>query len=88
MRASEDDGEVNLRWTASTDTGGSGLAGYEIWRSTTGTADSFTKIATATNITYSDKVAKGQYWYYAIATDKAGNRSNPSNTVSIKADDD
>jgi hypothetical protein len=35
--------KITLKWTASTDAGGSGLAGYEIWRSTTGVGGSLTR---------------------------------------------
>jgi Fibronectin type III domain len=78
--------KVTLTWTASTDAGGSGLAGYEIWRSTTGAAGSFTKVATTTSTSYTNSglVSGRTYWYYAVAYDGANNVSTPSNTVSAK----
>ena len=80
--------KVTLSWSASTDSGGSGLAGYEIWRSTTGTAGSFAKIATtSTTTTYTNSgLTQGtRYWYYVVAFDNAGNKSNASNTASATA---
>ena len=79
--------KIKLAWTASSDTGGSGLAGYEIWRSSAGTGGPFTKIATTTGTSYTNSgLSKGAtYWYYVVAYDNAGNRSTPSTTVSAKA---
>jgi fibronectin type 3 domain-containing protein len=89
LTASPGKKKVALRWGASTDQGGSGLVGYEIWRSTTGTAGTFVKIATAgaTTTTYNDTgLLIGQtYWYYVVAIDGAGNKSTSSNTASATA---
>lgn len=75
---------ISLSWAASNDSGGSGLAGYEVWRSTTGAAGSFTQIATTASTSYTNSgLIRGKtYWYYVVAYDNAGNRSNPSNTTS------
>ena len=77
---------VSLSWKASSDTGGSGLAGYEIWRSTniTGT---YAKINTTAGTTYADNgLRRGvTYWYRTVAYDVAGNRSSSSNTASARA---
>jgi predicted phage tail protein len=79
--------KISLKWTASTDAGGSGLAGYEIWRSATGVGGSFAKIATTSSTSYTNSnLVSGQtYWYYVIAYDGANNVSTPSNTASSKA---
>jgi hypothetical protein len=79
--------KATLRWTASTDAGGSGLAGYEVWRSTTGAGGSFTKVAAtgSTSYTNSGLVSGQTYWYYVVAYDGANNISTPSNTASAKA---
>ncbi len=78
---------IGLTWTASTDTGGSGLAGYEVWRSTSGAAGSFVKRATTASTTYTDAgLKRGKtYWYHVVAYDGAGNRSGPSSTASATA---
>jgi fibronectin type 3 domain-containing protein len=75
--------KVILSWTASTDTGGSGLAGYEVWRATSA-AGPFTLIAQRTTTGYQDTsvTSRVPYWYVAYAYDAAGNRSGASNTVS------
>lgn len=77
--------KVSLSWTASTDSGGSGLAGYEIWRSTSA-AGTFLKIATTASTSYANSgLTRGAtYWYYVVAYDRAANRSAPSNTASAK----
>ena len=79
-------GKVSLSWQASSDTGGSGLAGYEIYRSPTGASGSFVKIATTSSISYMDTGLERRttYWYRVVALDGAGNRSGSSNTVSVQ----
>jgi fibronectin type 3 domain-containing protein len=76
--------KVSLSWTASTDAGGSGLAGYEIWRSTTGASGAFSLLNKTTGTSYTDSaVSRGRtYTYYVVAFDGAGNRSSSSNTAS------
>jgi chitodextrinase len=65
--------QINLSWTASTDTGGSGLAGYKIYRSgvllTTTTATSYSNTGLAANTSYC---------YTVAAYDNAGNNSAQS----------
>ncbi|MDQ4124905.1 MAG: S8 family serine peptidase [Actinomycetota bacterium] len=85
LKASSGKGKISLTWKASTDSGGSGLAGYKVFRSTTSTG-TFTHIGTTTTTGYTDLVSKGiTYWYYVVAYDKAGNHSAPSSKVSGKA---
>ncbi len=67
---------INLSWGASTDTGGSGLAGYNVYRDGT-------LVATlGTVLTYTDtQPATATVSYYVRARDGAGNLSGNSNTV-------
>jgi len=73
---------ITLSWGASTDSGGSGLAGYNIYRNgsttpthqTTGTSTTFTDTGLSPNTTYT---------YVVRARDGAGNLSNPSNQISV-----
>ena len=66
---------VDLSWSASTDTGGSGLAGYRIYRNGV-----TTPIASVTTTVYSDTSVVGgtQYSYAVSAYDGAGNESATS----------
>jgi outer membrane biosynthesis protein TonB len=85
VKASATRGKVSLSWKASTDTGGSGLAGYKIYRSTSSTG-TFTQIGTTSTLSYTDTavVKNTTYWYYVVSYDKAGNQSSPSAKVSAK----
>ena len=75
--------KVNLSWSSSTDAGGSGLAGYRVWRATAGSSGPFSPIATTTTASYSDTsvTSKVTYWYRVTAFDGAGNESQPSGVV-------
>jgi uncharacterized repeat protein (TIGR03806 family) len=66
---------VDLTWTASTDTGGSGLAGYRVYRDGATAA-----LATVTTTTYADtSVGAGATYSYVVrAFDGAGNESEAS----------
>jgi YD repeat-containing protein len=68
--------EINLSWNASTDVGGSGLAGYRVLRGGT-------QIATAASTSYIDtSVAASTTYQYAVrAYDNANNLSSQSNTA-------
>lgn len=74
--------QINLVWNASTDTGGSGLAGYKIERSPDGTSG-WTQIQQQAGTTYSDSglSASTQYFYRVRAYDTAGNNSGYSTTA-------
>jgi YD repeat-containing protein len=77
--------QINLTWTASTDSGGSGHAGYKIERCQgAGCTSGFTQIATATSTSYSNSglVASTAYSYRVRAYDNAGNNSGYSNVAS------
>ena len=67
-----DSSSVSLSWSASTDTGGSGLAGYRVYRD--GAA---TPLATVTAPSYTDSglAAQSTYSYTVRAYDNAGNQS-------------
>ncbi len=67
--------QINLNWAAATDTGGSGLAGYRIYRCTGASCTVFAQIATATAPPYSNTglTASTTYRYYVQAYDNAGN---------------
>jgi len=75
LRASVKGTRVTLSWTAATDTGGSGIARYEVRRGTAVAGSS-------TSTTYSDSPGSGTFSYTVIAIDGAGNASASSGSVS------
>jgi fibronectin type 3 domain-containing protein len=85
LKAASAKKKVNLSWSSSTDSGGSGLSGYEVWRSADPNGP-FVKLGvTASSTTsFSDGSASSNttYWYYVIAFDGAQNHSARSNIVS------
>jgi uncharacterized repeat protein (TIGR03806 family) len=70
---------ASLAWNASTDTGGSGLAGYRVFRNGTQTG------AQTTGLTFTDSglTAGTTYSYVVRAVDNAGNLSANSNSLSV-----
>jgi fibronectin type 3 domain-containing protein len=76
--------QINLSWTASTDS--IGVAGYYIYRAVgaSSAASSYTKIGTSSTNSYGDTglTASTTYSYYVVAVDSAGNKSPVSATVS------
>lgn len=74
--------KVGLSWTASTDSGGSGLAGYRVYRNG---AQLGTASITTTNASYTDTTAAANtaYSYSIAALDGAGNISAQSTAVSV-----
>ncbi len=72
--------QINLSWSAATDTGGSGLAGYKIERCTGATCTTYTQIATSTSTSYSNTglTAATTYRYRVRAYDGAGNNGGYS----------
>jgi hypothetical protein len=68
--------QVNVAWNASTDTGGSGLKGYNIW--TWNNAAVFVKqvLAPATSTAITGVVPSSTNYYTVTAVDNAGNQSN------------
>ncbi|RHA43078.1 cellulose binding domain-containing protein, partial [Cellulomonas rhizosphaerae] len=69
---------VALTWTSSSDTGGSGLAGYDIYRGTT-------KVGSSVSASYTDSglTAGTAYSYTVRARDGAGNVSAASSALSV-----
>ncbi len=69
--------QINLSWTASTDTGGSGMSGYKVFRGGT-------QIGTSTTTTYSDTTVAGSttYTYTVAAYDHSNNTSAQSTSAS------
>src|SRR4029077_9812539 len=77
--------QITLAWTASTDSGGSSLAGYRVERCQGTGCTTFVQIATSSTNSYSDPgLAIGTSYSYRVrAVDGAGNLSlNYSNTAS------
>ena len=64
--------QINLSWTASTDTGGSGLKGYNVYRNGV-----FLKqvLAPATSTSDTGLTASASYSYTVLAIDNANNAS-------------
>ena len=76
------DNTVGLSWTASTDSGGSGLAGYRIYRD--GQSTPYATITPDTTTYIDAGVNSGTtYTYTVTAFDGAANESQPSNSVSV-----
>ncbi|MEU1724246.1 cellulose binding domain-containing protein [Nonomuraea sp. NPDC005692] len=73
---------TTLTWGASTDTGGSGLAGYDILRAT---GDTFTPVGTSATTSYTDTglTPATTYRYRVRARDGAGNLSPESAAVTV-----
>jgi hypothetical protein len=71
--------QLDISWNASTDTGGSGLAGYRLYRDGSGTP-----LVQQSGLTYSDTgLLNGtQYTYRVSAYDGQGNESAQSSSVS------
>ncbi|MEQ1802501.1 MAG: FG-GAP-like repeat-containing protein [Gammaproteobacteria bacterium] len=75
---------IDLTWSASTDTGGSGLAGYRVYRNGSGTP-----LASVTGTSYSDTglTANTTYTYRVSAYDAAANESDLSTQVPVTTPD-
>ncbi len=76
--------QIDLTWTASADSGGSGHAGYKIERCQGIGCSSYAQVATSTSTNYSspDLAANTAYTYRVRAYDNAGNNSGYSNVAS------
>src|SRR6185436_17879068 len=74
--------QINLSWTASTDT--VGVTGYRVERCQGATCTNFVQIGTSTGASYTDPglAASTTYRYQVRATDAAGNLSGYSNMAS------
>ncbi|MER6578464.1 endo-1,4-beta-xylanase [Nonomuraea sp. NPDC001023] len=73
---------ATLTWAASTDTGGSGLAGYNVYREQGGT-DTQLGQSTGNSINLTGLTAATQYQVYVRARDGAGNLSGESPAVTF-----
>jgi Bacterial Ig domain/Right handed beta helix region/Fibronectin type III domain len=71
--------QINLSWDASTDEGGSGLAGYNVYRGNTKLNNN---LVTGTSYGDSTVTANSSYNYRVEAVDGAGNKSAKTNAVS------
>lgn len=69
---------VSLRWNASTDTGGSGLAGYDVYRGTAKVAS-----VPGTTVTVTGLAASTEYTFTVRARDAAGNTSGSSAALRV-----
>jgi hypothetical protein len=68
---------VTVSWTASSDTGGSGISRYEVRRGAT-------LLGTATSTSYSDSPGSGTWTYSISAVDGAGNVSGATASNAVK----
>jgi hypothetical protein len=81
---------VDLTWTASTDTGGSGLAGYKVYRRA-GTGANIPVATVGPNtLSFTDQPLKPgiTYTFTIVAFDKAQNHSAPSSGVNVLTSSD
>ncbi len=74
---------LTLTWAASTDTGGSGLAGYEITQSQPGSDALVLRTATTNTLAVTGLLPERTYQFTVRALDGAGNRSASSAAVSV-----
>jgi hypothetical protein len=74
---------ATLTWAASTDTGGSGLAGYRVYREA-GTTDVLVASPTAATTPVTGLTAATSYQFYVVAVDGAGNASGASAPVTVQ----
>ncbi|MBD8526685.1 S8 family serine peptidase [Pseudomarimonas arenosa] len=75
---------ISLSWSAATDTGGSGLAGYKLERCSGSSCTNFAQVATTSSTSYSDSglSASTTYRYRVRAYDGAGNNGSYSSIAS------
>ncbi len=73
---------VGVSWSASTDAGGSGLAGYDVYREQ-GATDPRLGQSTTNSITLAGLTPSTEYQVYVRARDGAGNLSTPSPTTTF-----
>ncbi|GEM_PF-1790161 len=84
-----DDHSISLTWNASTDSGGSGLAGYRIYREDVNNYGTSIASVSANTTSYTDtRLEPGTTYKYKIrAIDNAGNISNYSNMAKATTTD-
>jgi chitodextrinase len=69
--------QINLSWSAASDTGGSGIAGYQVFRN-----GGYVSTVGSTSHNDTGLSAGTSYSYYVVAVDGAGNTSGASNSAS------
>ncbi|WP_444950480.1 glycoside hydrolase family 9 protein [Micromonospora ureilytica] len=74
---------VTLTWPASTDSGGSGLAGYDVREIQVGGDTVLNRPVTGTTLTISTLLPEHTYEFAVIARDGAGNRSAASPVLTV-----
>ncbi|MFJ6197010.1 glycoside hydrolase family 9 protein [Micromonospora sp. NPDC092111] len=74
---------VTLTWPAATDTGGSGLAGYDVTQETVGSDALVTHRTTTNSLTLTSLSPARNYRFWVFARDGAGNLSTASPTVAV-----
>jgi len=82
LTATADGLTINLNWTASTDTNGSGIKEYTVYRDGTPL-----DVSASNSYSDSDTEHNTTYTYYVIASDYADNNSNASNDADATAVD-
>jgi hypothetical protein len=80
LTATVNDNSVEFSWGLSTDSGGSGLAGYKLYRGSLPVA-----VVNASTTSYIDATLQAQtsHSYTVVSFDWAGNHSSPSNTAAF-----
>jgi chitodextrinase len=73
---------LTLTWTASTDAGGSGLAGYDVFREN-GATDVLIGSPATNTLAVTGLSPATTYQFYVVAFDGAGNRATPSAAVTV-----
>jgi hypothetical protein len=86
--ASPNERHVGLKWTPPADAGESGIGGYEVWRR--GSTGEWRLMGRQQQAAFLDDTTFGSvaYTYYVRAFDGAHNLSAPSETVSIRPEND
>jgi hypothetical protein len=74
---------ATLSWAPSTDSGGSGLAAYDVFRHPPAGTDMLLGTSPATSITLGSLTAGTAYTVYVVARDGSGNLSAPSPTTTF-----
>nr|WP_225444805.1 S8 family serine peptidase [Pseudomarimonas arenosa] len=81
---------IRLNWAAASDSGGSGLAGYRIFRCTGSACTNLTQVGTATTTSFTNSglAARTAYTYRVRAVDGAGNLGaySPVSVATTSAD--
>ncbi|MDX6580733.1 MAG: hypothetical protein QOJ47_2282, partial [Gaiellales bacterium] len=75
-----------LTWSAATDSGGSNIARYDIYRTLLGDTPTLAGSSTGTSFTDSSVSVDGSYSYDVVAVDGAGNQSAHSAGTSVSVD--